>query len=547
MQQPSSDPILQAQAAENFPVASRLLAAPLRPVVHAFYRVVRGADDIADSQTLERADKEAHLNALDAILRGDSDDGATPLAMDARRLRRICRRHAYDVEPARQLIQAFLADAANRPCRTWSDLIAYCRFSAVPVGRFLLDLHDEGPGVQRASDSLCIALQILNHLQDCRADWVTLQRCYIPASWLAAEGLTPADLAAEAASPALRRVIDRVLEHVAPLLREARGLAGALSDPRLAREAAGICALADALARRLQRQDPLARRVALGAVSKAATFGWSAMALRPKTRATSGSSFRVAMRLFPTDARRAIAAIYALARRLDDIADGAAPIDRKLAAITAWRDEVAALYAGAPDDPLTRALLPWTGSLPQREILALIDGMESDLVAPAHAPSNAALQLYCRRVAGTVGVLILAACKRSSPADQAFAAALGEALQRVNILRDVTEDARGGRLYLPAEMLTAAGIDATRAIDDILRAPRFPAARRAFVESIDAAFANADRLANDAGGIRIRAVIAIAAIYRRLFERLRDAPPDAKVRLGWRDHAAALFATLRGS
>ncbi len=140
---------------ENFPVGSRLVAPAHRPAVHAFYRFARAADDIADDPAREADAKTALLEAHDKALVEGIEGPEEALA-----LRVILLERGLATDHPRQLLQAFLADARGRPCRTWSDLIAYCRFSAAPVGRFLLDLHGEDKALWPASDALCTALQI---------------------------------------------------------------------------------------------------------------------------------------------------------------------------------------------------------------------------------------------------------------------------------------------------------------------------------------------------------------------------------------------------
>jgi hydroxysqualene synthase len=537
------DPIAAARASENFPVASRLIAPALRPAVLAFYRVARGADDIADDPALDPAIKEARLRALDAVLDGGAPDAGWQLSTDAGTLREICRRHAVDVVHPRHLLQAFIADAVNRPCRSWSDLIAYCRFSAAPVGRFLLELHGELPQASRASDALCTALQILNHIQDCQADWRRLQRCYVPLDWLGAEGLAPDALLESRTSPALRRVFDRMLDKVDLLLAEARPLAGIVHDRGLAAESAGIVAIAIALARALRRGDPLAGRVALRTSRK---LGIAALAAIGQIRRRSRSSFALSIRLFPAGARRVIAAIYALARRLDDIVDGPAPLAAKHAAMASWQEEISRLYAGVPQEPLTIALRDATPSLPKAEFEALIDGLAMDAGAPIHAPERTDYKRYCRGVAGAVGVLVLAACGRTSEADRDFAIQLGEAFQTVNVLRDIDEDAARGRLYVPADVVRRAGLDPSRPLAELLADVRFGEARRLMVGEAVAGFEAANTLAASAPGARIFAVRLMTATYRRMLTRLARRP-EIRPRLGWRDHCSALAAALRGA
>lgn len=247
---------------ENFPVGSWLIAAPLRPHVAEFYAFARAADDVADTRGLPAAEKLRLLDRFEAGL-----DGAADSPDCARRLRTglgVC--GVSDVH-ARNLLAAFRRDAANPRCADWEDLLGYCALSAHPVGRFLLDLHGESPArspeVYAASDALCAALQVLNHLQDIAVDCRALERIYLPQDWLAAEGVAEADLTASSASPGLRRVIDRALVGCDGLLARAAALPAGLRSRRLAAESAAILVLARRLSVRLRRGDPLATRVAL--------------------------------------------------------------------------------------------------------------------------------------------------------------------------------------------------------------------------------------------------------------------------------------------
>lgn len=245
---------------ENFPVASRLLPAHVRPHVMAFYAFARAADDIADAPGLSAAEKRAHLERLGEQLRGGDAEPAGP----APALRRSLGETGVTPQYAHDLLSAFLRDADNPPARDWADLMDYCRLSAAPVGRYLIDLTGgAGEDGYAASDALCAALQVLNHLQDVRDDYLRLRRIYMPADWMAEAGAAASDLAQGASTPAVRRVIRRMLEGVDQLLAQARPLPAAIRSRALAREAAGILAIAHALARKLRARDPLAGRVAL--------------------------------------------------------------------------------------------------------------------------------------------------------------------------------------------------------------------------------------------------------------------------------------------
>jgi phytoene/squalene synthetase len=139
--------------------------------------------------------------------------------------------------------------------------MVYCRYSAAPVGRFVLDLHGEDRATWPASDALCAALQVINHLQDCAKDYREIDRVYIPLDALDAAGLDVTDLAAPAASPALRGVIADLARRTQDLLAQSRPLAGAVRDLRLSLEIGVIHRLAESLVRRLERRDPLSQSV----------------------------------------------------------------------------------------------------------------------------------------------------------------------------------------------------------------------------------------------------------------------------------------------
>ncbi|HZT50965.1 MAG TPA: squalene synthase HpnC [Stellaceae bacterium] len=245
---------------ENFPVGSWLIRRDLRPHVHAFYRFAREADDVADNGELPAAEKVRRLQRMGAVLDGaPGDDAPSATAMRASLLATgVTTQHCHDV------LTAFKRDATQLRYRDWNDLMDYCRYSASPVGRQLLDLHGESRATWKPSDALCSALQVLNHLQDCASDYRRLDRVYLPEPWLKAEGAGVEDLRAPVSSPGLRRVIDRLLDGTDALIATARALPGVVRSPGLSRECAAIVALAARLSARLRRGDPLAMRVKLG-------------------------------------------------------------------------------------------------------------------------------------------------------------------------------------------------------------------------------------------------------------------------------------------
>ncbi len=261
------------RSAENFPVGSFLIRRDLRAHVHAFYRFARNADDIADNPALTADDKVRRLDRMAAILDGapGRDSPAASAMRESLIETGVSARHCHDV------LRAFRLDATKLRYRDWGDLMAYCRYSASPVGRQLLDLHGERRETWSASDALCSALQVLNHLQDCADDYRLLDRVYLPVSELAAEGIGVEALAAPLSCAALRRVFDRMIDRTAALVETAHGLPRQVVSPRLRWESAVIAELAARLLRRLRRGDPLAARVKLKQLDFLAAFGigWS--------------------------------------------------------------------------------------------------------------------------------------------------------------------------------------------------------------------------------------------------------------------------------
>ncbi len=247
------------RADENFPVGSMLISPKYRPYVHAFYGFARNADDIADAGDLPEAEKITRLNAMEDILLGRRTSGSPTSTLLRARLaeRQLTNEHARD------LLHAFRQDATKSRYSSWPELMEYCRYSAMPVGRFMLDLHGESRDTWPHSDALCSALQVLNHLQDCALDLEILDRCYLPADLLAEHHADVQDLRRPAETAALRRVFNALLDKCDELNRAAAPLPRRVRNMRLRMESAVICTLARRLAVRLRKGDPMATRVAL--------------------------------------------------------------------------------------------------------------------------------------------------------------------------------------------------------------------------------------------------------------------------------------------
>jgi squalene synthase HpnC len=256
---------------ENFPVASRLIHRRHRAPILAFYEFVRTADDIADHATLTPPEKLALMDQLEATLLGRNDDDPVAVALRSQlAARQLTPRHAQD------LLTAFRMDVTKLRYRDWDDLIGYCTYSAMPVGRFVLDVHGESRALWPANDALCAALQIINHLQDCGKDYRDLDRVYIPLDVLATTGARVEELGAGPASAPLLDAIRRLARRTGDLLRDSRPFSAGIEDARLALEVAVIQTFAERLAAVLARRDPLSQRVHLG---KAGVAGFGLVGL----------------------------------------------------------------------------------------------------------------------------------------------------------------------------------------------------------------------------------------------------------------------------
>jgi squalene synthase HpnC len=243
---------------ENFPVASWIIHPRHRAVIMAFYNFVRTADDIADHATLDAKDKLAHLDLLEAELldKGDSQPEAVALRR-ALAERSMPPRHALD------LLTAFRMDVTKLRYANWDELIHYCRYSAMPVGRFVLDVHGESTSTWTASDALCAALQINNHLQDCGKDYKNLNRVYLPLDALEAAGASVEALGLDKAPASLLQCLHALAARTESLLGQGKPLSAEVRDFRLGLEISVIQTFAEKIVRLLKVRDPLSERVHL--------------------------------------------------------------------------------------------------------------------------------------------------------------------------------------------------------------------------------------------------------------------------------------------
>jgi len=265
---------------ENFPVASWLLAPQHRRPILAFYEFVRIADDIADHATMSEADKLAHLDALEASLLGRDDRNTAGIELRAALAeRKLSPQHAQD------MLKAFRQDVTKHRYKDWDDLIDYCRYSAMPVGRYVLDVHGESRSTWPASDKVCAVLQIINHLQDCVKDYRALDRVYVPLDALAAAGSGVEELDAPRATPQLLSCLHGLAERTGVMLEEGSDLPAQIEDGRLSAEISAIVTLARHFVWLLRERDPLSENVRLG------KFGVAAVGLLGAAKGMFGRKF----------------------------------------------------------------------------------------------------------------------------------------------------------------------------------------------------------------------------------------------------------------
>ena len=237
--------------------------------------------------------------------------------------------------------------------------------------------------------------------------------------------------------------------------------------------------------------------------------------------AASGSSFYYSFLFLPSERRRAITALYAFCREVDDIVDEVSDVGVARTKLAWWRTEVANLFAGHPQHPVTKALAPFTAShgIDAGRMNEIIDGMEMDLVYHRY-PDFDSLRLYCHRAAGVVGQLSASIFGYSEASTLEYAESLGIAFQLTNIIRDVGEDARRGRVYLPQDELARFGLTPEDILErkgglPFVKLMRFQSERaQSYYDLAFSKLAPADRRSQRAGFI-------MAAIYRTLLDEIQ--------------------------
>ena len=250
---------------ENFPVASFLMTKKIRSIVRVFYFFARMADDIADHQKLSSNQKKKILLFFDNAISKSKKTNNKVLDKMIAKFKELPSGKKY----SRNLLKAFMMDASNKKYKNWNDLLYYCKFSANPVGRFVIDAVNERKNIEKiyeASDSLCTALQIINHIQDCKKDFKELNRVYIPESFFKKYSLDKKILRKSKSVENFERLKIEIVDNVLVSLRKTKLGLREIQSWRLRKETLIILNIAKRLCNLLKINDPLEKQIKLSRI-----------------------------------------------------------------------------------------------------------------------------------------------------------------------------------------------------------------------------------------------------------------------------------------
>ena len=250
---------------ENFPVASFLMTKKIRSIVRVFYFFARMADDIADHQKLSSNQKKKILLFFDNAISKSKKTNNKVLDKMIARFKELPSGKKY----SRNLLKAFMMDASNKKYKNWNDLLYYCKFSANPVGRFVIDAVNERKNIEKiyeASDNLCTALQIINHIQDCKKDFKELNRVYIPESFFKKYSLDKKILRKSKSEENFEKLKIEIIDNVLTSLRKTKLGLREIQSWRLRKETLIILNIAKRLCNLLKINDPLEKQIKLSRI-----------------------------------------------------------------------------------------------------------------------------------------------------------------------------------------------------------------------------------------------------------------------------------------
>ncbi len=461
--------INQFRKSENFPVASFLIPKHAREPILALYQFARSADEISDDHTLSNDVRKTRLLEIyNGFLSGDINKIPYP----ARDYYRFALNGTYNIKHGLALLEAFIQDTDKKIYKNWAETLGYCRRSAATIGRHVLEATNEFAADVSLSDNICTVLQLINHLQDLKADYMNDGRCYFDTSFFP----DCSEIIAEKESESINKGKLEVISELKEMLNSSKSIVSSISSIRVRCEISVICEVAALLLKKLEVNDILTSRVQLTKPEKikALLFGIAkAIFVLPKlSRKASSiafksrSSFLKPMLRLDKERRRAILCFYSFCRLVDDAADDCTDVEKAVENINFWKDELEKIYSDKvmylPTHPISRELELHVKKygVEKKYLEEIIAGQEMDISGQMLRPSNDVFDTYCYRVASCVGlasVKIFGYKEKNSVKIENFAASLGKALQIINIIRDVKEDARKGRIYIPKSLLEEVG------------------------------------------------------------------------------------------
>lgn len=240
---------------EQFPV-NFLVPRHLRPHLKAYYVAARLADNIADDPQLAQNEKQNRLSKIKQAFCKPLSGNDFP---EIRRLGKIFMTENLDASLFVDLLTAFERDAAGQTIRVWEELIGYCRYSAAPVGRFVLALYHESISAFLPAEQLCIILQLINHLGDIKADLSGLGRCYLPEDMMQKYGVRSSDLGLSLTTPAVKALLSEIIARIEGMLRDAACLSGQVQNFRLRLNVGVILSLTNSMLKKYKKSDLLQR------------------------------------------------------------------------------------------------------------------------------------------------------------------------------------------------------------------------------------------------------------------------------------------------
>ncbi len=448
---------LAAQHYENFPVGSLLIRKDLRPHVHAIYAFARTADDFADEPGLQKEERLKKLaewdQMLDEAVAGRAEHPVFIAVADT------LQKFQLPPELFHRLVQAFRQDVSINRYSTMKELLTiYCRNSADPVGRLVLLLHGyRDEELMTLSDAICSALQLANFWQDTAID-LDKDRIYLPQEDLSRFSILEKDLFRREATPEFKRLLRHEIDFTRTLFDKGAALLPRLRG-RLGLEIKATWLGGIGILDKIERvdYDVFRQRPHWSKWEMVGLFLKTILLHSPITLPLSPlftSNFYLAMRLLPKEKRQPMFTFYQFCQRADDAVDLAPSRAEGERELSLWKNELRLCYDGTPAEPLTKKLKEVIRKykIPFEEINAILRGIEMDLHQPRFQTFQE-LEEYCYCVASAVGLVSARIFGISMSRGSDFATLLGKALQLTNILRDLKEDARKGRVYLPQNEL----------------------------------------------------------------------------------------------